>query len=111
MSVGENLKKARLISEKEISEVAILLNCSERTIQRWESGEANPSFQVLLKLANLYNASTDYLLDSHFHKNNTVEAAKLLDDLNSIVQQLTKVTLLLSNHRSKLVIASQVCER
>ena len=38
------------------------LNVSQRTIASWEAGDRMPSYDVLIKIADTYMVSTDYLL-------------------------------------------------
>lgn len=39
-----------------------LLNCTQQTYARYESGEITIDIYNLMKLADFYNTSTDYLL-------------------------------------------------
>lgn len=43
-------------------QVAQLLNCTQQTYSRYETGEITIDIYNLIKLANFYNTSTDYLL-------------------------------------------------
>lgn len=58
----ENLKKIR--KEKNIKqiEVAKYLNITEATYSRYESGKINIAPDMLIKLSEFFNVSTDYLL-------------------------------------------------
>lgn len=42
--------------------IAKLLNCSQQTYSRYETGEITISINNLITLALFYNTSTDYLL-------------------------------------------------
>lgn len=42
--------------------IAKLLNCSQQTYSRYETGEITISISNLIILASFYNTSTDYLL-------------------------------------------------
>lgn len=42
--------------------VAQYLNCAQATYSRIENGDRELSTEVLIKLSQLYNVSTDYLL-------------------------------------------------
>ncbi|MBQ0017333.1 MAG: helix-turn-helix transcriptional regulator [Clostridiales bacterium] len=44
------------------NELASRLNVSTRLICYWENGERECSFDMLIKLAELFEVSTDYLL-------------------------------------------------
>ncbi|WP_289132832.1 helix-turn-helix transcriptional regulator [uncultured Bacteroides sp.] len=53
------LKMERSLLQKDIAQAAEI---SLRTYQRYESGERLPDTDVLSKLADFFNVSTDYLL-------------------------------------------------
>ena len=42
--------------------VADFLETYEKSYQRYEHGERKPSYEMLIKLANCFDVSTDYLL-------------------------------------------------
>ena len=58
-----NLKKVR--KEKGISQLklAMELNMSQNTISRYETGEREPGINELVKIADYFNISIDYLLE------------------------------------------------
>ena len=43
-------------------EVADFLNCSQQVYSNYELGQRDIPTDILIKLANFYNVSTDYLL-------------------------------------------------
>jgi len=57
-----NLKKIR--KEKGISQLklALDLNTSQNTISRYETGEREPGICELIKIADYFNVSIDYLV-------------------------------------------------
>lgn len=59
----KNLYKIR--KEKGISQVAlsVKLGISQETISAYENGKAYPSVETLMKLCDIFNVSSDYLLD------------------------------------------------
>ena len=54
-----NLRQEQNLSAKE---VASKLNCSQSLIYEWEKGRSEPSVKALIKLADIYDCSIDYLL-------------------------------------------------
>ena len=46
------------------SDVASYLHVSASTIGMWEQGRSQPDNEMIKKIANLFNVSTDYLLDN-----------------------------------------------
>ncbi len=57
----------RLRTEKGLTqaELGAALNYSDKTISKWERGEAIPDAYVLTQLAELFGVSVDFLLSSH----------------------------------------------
>ncbi len=57
----------RLRTEKGLTqaELGAKLNYSDKTISKWERGEAIPDAYVLTQLADLFGVSVDFLLSSH----------------------------------------------
>ena len=54
------LRKARGITQLKM---AIDLNMSQNTVSRYESGEREPGISELLRIADYFNVSVDYLLE------------------------------------------------
>lgn len=52
---------------------------SMQTYANWEYGRTEPDFSMLSKIANIFNVSTDYLLNGA-SKNNSDKTADLADD-------------------------------
>lgn len=59
---AERLQKIRLQRKFTQKEVAEHLNMTERSYQHYEGGTRRPNFEVLVALADLLDASADYLL-------------------------------------------------
>lgn len=55
---------ARLLEESGLrnNELAAMLGVSEALISRFLKGDRRPSYEVLVKIADVFNCSTDYLL-------------------------------------------------
>lgn len=45
------------------TEIAKILNCSQRIYSNYERGEVNIPTEILIKLAKFHGTSTDYLLE------------------------------------------------
>lgn len=63
MKIGDKIKELREgknISQKELSE---LVGVSDAMISMYEKNKKGPSVEVVTKLADALNVSTDYLLD------------------------------------------------
>ena len=63
MSVlGERLKKAREMKGMSQVDVYKKININNKTLSRYETGGSEPDIDNLIKLANLYEVSIDYLV-------------------------------------------------
>ena len=58
----ERLKEMRAKLRLSQREVANILEISPSVISAYEAGERTPSVEILLRLSDLYQCSTDYLL-------------------------------------------------
>lgn len=54
-----NLREDKDLSQKKMGEI---LSCSQRVYSNYERGELNIPIDILIKLADFYNVSIDYLL-------------------------------------------------
>lgn len=54
-----DIREDRDLTQKQMSQI---LNCTQQTYSRYETGEITIDIYNLIKLANFYNTSTDYLL-------------------------------------------------
>ncbi|CBZ04383.1 XRE family transcriptional regulator [Clostridium botulinum] len=59
---GDRLKELREEKEFTQEELGKFLNVSRQTISGYESGAIEPSISNLVKIANIFNVSLDYLL-------------------------------------------------
>ena len=56
-----NIRKYRKERKLKQSELALLIGVTRTTVTKWESGEANPRTDRLLKIANALRCSVDDL--------------------------------------------------
>lgn len=54
-----DVREDKELTQKQLSQI---LNCTQQTYSRYETGEITIDIFNLIKLANFYNTSTDYLL-------------------------------------------------
>lgn len=59
MNIFKDLRKKKGLTQVELAK---LLNVQQTTVSKWEVGRAVPDYPVLLKLAELFGVSVDYLL-------------------------------------------------
>lgn len=80
-TLGEKLKELRLYSNLTQTQLADLLSITKSTLSCYENNKRHPSYEVIMKIENLFNVSTDYLLGSS--NNNMIDlSAPSLDNYN-----------------------------
>lgn len=57
------LKELREDNDKKQVELANYLNCKQNTYQQYEAGKRQIPIDSLIKLADFYNTSVDYILE------------------------------------------------
>lgn len=62
MSFGNRLNQVRKEQGKTAQNMADMLSIGLRSYRAYESGDREPCFENLIKLADFLNVSTDYLL-------------------------------------------------
>ena len=59
----KNLKKLRELKNYSQTELGLLIGFGQRAVSKWENDLTEPNFDVLKKLATIFNCSIDELLD------------------------------------------------
>ncbi len=62
LTLSARLRELRISKNLMQDQVAKLVNVDQTTISAYENGTRQPSYEVLVALADLYRVSTDYLL-------------------------------------------------
>ena len=62
MKLGEKLKALRTAKKMSQKELADRIGIAKSVISFYESGDRSPSYDVLIKIAGIFNVTTDYLL-------------------------------------------------
>ena len=63
MILGEKLKALRTAKKMSQKDLAERIDIAKSVISFYESGDRFPSYDVLIKIARIFNVTTDYLLD------------------------------------------------
>ena len=58
----ERLKELRESKDLSLRQLASALGVSAIAVSRWETGQRTPSIEQLLKIANFFGVSSDYLI-------------------------------------------------
>ena len=62
MELKDRIKQLRVDSKKTQKEIAALLNIPEQSYQKYEYGKVTPKIDIIIKLSDIYNVTTDYIL-------------------------------------------------
>lgn len=60
--IGKRIKEQRTNSKLSQKELAIQVGVKQNTIAQYENGTAKMSIDVLVKLADVFSCTTDYIL-------------------------------------------------
>lgn len=63
----KELRQKHNLSQKEFAEI---LKVSTGTVGNWEVGLREPDFKMLIKIADIFNVSCDYILDRYSNDDN-----------------------------------------
>ncbi len=85
----QKLKELRKSANLKQQELAEILNLDASSISKYETGKATPSPDILLKIANYFHVTTDYLL------NNDMQLDKEQQNINDIPLSVDEGALLL----------------
>lgn len=88
---GDNMKNLKIIRENanmSVPEIAKILHVSKKTYYNYENGVTEPSIKIIVKLADLFNVSIDYLL-GHTSRNEYTYIRK--DYYDELIDLLTKL--------------------
>lgn len=89
----KNLVKLRSESKMTQSEVAEKLNYTDKSVSKWERGEAIPPIDVLKDLADLYGVSLDYLVGNSENGSYDRRYTSKANNTNKVVIMLLAVSL------------------
>lgn len=62
LSIGERIKEQRLLLNLNQDDLSQKLNLTQRSISFYENDERVPPADILIKLSQIFNVTTDYLL-------------------------------------------------
>lgn len=83
---GNRIEKIRTSYNWTQVQLAKKLNVSKQTVSNWENNNILPSIEMLVKLANIFSVSTDYLLS--LDDREYIEVTGLTETQKTHIQQL-----------------------
>lgn len=88
MMIGDRIKQLRLDAKMTQPELAQKLDVTRSAVATYENNSRQPSFQILIRLAHIFNVSTDYLLLGN--DNNLLDVEGLSGEQRAIIVSLIK---------------------
>lgn len=93
LALNENIKKLRIVRGLNQVEFAKILCVTKQCVSNWENDNVVPSIDMLCKIADFFEVSTDYLLGRSERR--VVEVSSLTDEqiahITSLIYDLTKL--------------------
>lgn len=89
---GNRIKSLRLSYNLSQVQLAKQLSVSKQTVSNWENGYIQPSLDILIRIAEFFSVSTDYLLglDDKTYIEITGLSAVQLTHIQQIINDITK---------------------
>ena len=72
---GDRLKKLRIEKNLSQDELGKICGVAKNTVSYWETNNTEPSIQIIIKLAQFFGVSTDYLLGIDSNKKEKLKIA------------------------------------
>ena len=88
-SLNENIKRLRQARGMNQVELASALGITKQCVSNWENDNIVPSIEMLIKLADIFQVSTDYLLGR--------EERTLLDVSRLTENQISHISLIIDD--------------
>jgi len=93
LALNENIKKLRVARGLNQVEFAKILGVSKQCVSNWENDNVMPSIEMLVKIADFFNVTTDYVLGRNEKK--YLDVSGLTDEqishISLIVSDITKL--------------------
>lgn len=93
-SFADRLRELREKKEVGQKEVGAIINVSDSSIRKYESGTRTPTPDAIIKLADYFKVTTDYLLgitdDPTGHKITTIAAHRIDDPTTQLPEEARK---------------------
>lgn len=86
MDIGEKIKYLRLNSNLTSKELSKILNISASALSLYENGKRQPKLDLIVKISDYFNVSTDFLLGVTNHTiklngNDEIDFSNVLEDI------------------------------
>ncbi len=90
--LGDKIREIRLAKKISQVELAKILDVTKQSVSNWENENIQPSIEMLSKIADVFNVSTDFLLsrDDRRYLDVTGVSEKSIQNLQSIIDEIRK---------------------
>lgn len=90
--LGDKIREIRLAKKISQVELAKILDVTKQSVSNWENENIQPSIEMLSKIADTFNVSTDFLLsrDDRRYLDVTGISEKSIQNLQSIIDEIRK---------------------
>lgn len=95
---GRKLRKLRKDNNLTQKQLADKLEITKATVSAYETNAKYPSIEVLIKISNIFNVSSDYLLG--LSEKTEFQNSNLTDEQNIIIEEIIKQFIYLNNQNT-----------
>ena len=92
-SLNDNIKKMRVLRGLSQVEFAKIIGVTKQCVSNWENDNVMPSVEMLVKLADYFGVTTDYILGRS--EKNTIDVSGLtevqLSHISLIIEDMVKL--------------------
>lgn len=94
MSIKEQLIHLRNINGLSQEDLAEKLNVTRQSVSKWEVGETMPDTDKLIKISEIFNVSTDYLLKGidNVSNNKSKASVELSKEIKETMENINKMS-------------------
>lgn len=87
-----NIRNLRISAGLKQKDIAAYIGCSTKLVSCWETGANNPQIVDLIKLADYFDVSVDYLIGRVDDFGDTGKVPKISDDKIMLLKQYGKLS-------------------
>lgn len=101
--LGDKIREIRLAKKISQVELAKMLDVTKQSVSNWENENIQPSIEMLSKIADVFNISTDFLLsrDDRRYLDVSGVSEKTIQNLQAIIDEIREKTLNKVNNSKK----------